>query len=77
MTTTTENRDEFHPYTAAELDELPTLRSGHFANLKVEDADSRWWLSRMTAEDGETHRVYIERPVRGVWTVTGEYEPLA
>ena len=68
-------RDEHHPYTADELDAMTTIRAGHFADLKVDEPDARWWLSRMTAGDGETHRVHLERLIDGVWTVTGEYEP--
>jgi len=81
-------RDEHHPYTANELDAMTTIRAGHFADLKVDEPDARWWLSRMTAGDGErrwvllvlsplTHRVHLETLIDGVWTVTGEYEPPA
>ena len=67
--------DEYHPYTSAELEAMPTLTTGQADDLKVETADTRWWLSRLSIEDGETHRVYLERNIEGRWTVTGEYEP--
>ena len=55
------------------LEELPTLHSGQFANLKIETEDRRVWLSRMTAADGETQPVQIERLIEGRWVdVTDE-----
>lgn len=44
---------------ARDLDEHPTLAVGQCCDLKVEDANERWWLCRMPV--GETdHRVTIE-----------------
>ena len=70
-------RDEIYPYTSSELEAMPTLAVGHFENLKVEEGEVRWWLSRMSREDGETHRVRCERLTRGCWVVSGEFEPLS
>ena len=73
-------RDEHHPYTSGELEEMPTLEMGQADDLKVEETDRwgdkrRWWLARCGPEDGETHHVHLERRVSGRWTVVGEYEP--
>ena len=47
-------------YTPEELAEMPTLSQGHFANLKVDTGQLRYWLSRMTKEDGEKNAVQVE-----------------
>jgi len=68
-------RDELHPYTSAELRLMPTLAVGQAEDLKAEDGDLRWWLSRCTLADGATHRVSCERLTAGRWVISGEFEP--
>jgi len=47
-----------------ELAELPTLRAGHFANLKIDTRPSGGkmcvWVSRCTCKDGEREPVTVE-----------------
>lgn len=64
-------------YTPEELAEMPTLKSGHWANLKVVDGKFRWWVSRMTLADGETHAISVEEllPRQG-WQEVHKYGPL-
>lgn len=55
---------------------MPTISSGHFANLKYEDDRVRVWLSRMTKEDGAPYnnQVSIEiRDPKGDWHQIEEY----
>ena len=52
---------------AEALEAMPTISSGHFANLKIEDKGVRVFLSRMTVADGETQPVSIETNHGGVW----------
>ena len=54
-------------YTYDELLAMPTLHSGHFANLKVGTGEIRIWVSRMTIEDGELDPVQVERFEDGRW----------
>ena len=64
-------------YTKSELEDMPTISSGHTANLKVEgEVDgipTRWWLSRMTVADGETHAVQVEQLIEGRWQEAHKY----
>ena len=64
-------------YTPEELAEMPTLNSGHWADLKVEDGKFRWWLSRMTLADGATHAVWVDEllPRQG-WQQVHQYGAL-
>jgi hypothetical protein len=62
--------------TVAALEKMPTLHSGQFDNLKIETSDRRVWLSRLTAEDGETHAVTIEHKVAGRWETKFRYGAL-
>ena len=39
-----------HELSADEIRALPTIRQGHFGNLKYEDADTRIWVCRETGE---------------------------
>lgn len=54
-------------YTYDELERMPTLHSGHFANLKVDTGTLRIWVSRMTIADGELDPIQVERLENGVW----------
>lgn len=69
-----------HPlviYRPRELEAMPTLSTGHMHDLKVEEEvegiPTRWWLSRMTIEDGEKHAVYVEQLIDGRWTDVWQY----
>ena len=67
-------------FTKAELAKMPTISSGHFENLKAEGTvdgiPTRWWLSRMTAEDGETKAVHVEQLIDGSWQGVHKYGPV-
>jgi hypothetical protein len=43
-----------------ELHALPTIRQGHFCNLKIETPELRVWASRCSIADGETEPTQIE-----------------
>ena len=59
-------------FTIGELESMPTLCSGHTADLKIDTGVTRVWLSRMGPEDGEAQPVQVERLVDGRWVdVTG------
>ena len=57
----------YEVYSAADLEQMPTLAEGQAHDLKVDDGHIRWWLSRMTEEDGEVCAVYVELLVNGRW----------
>jgi len=63
-------------YTLNELEALPTLRVGHFDDLKVETPDTRVWLSRMTKADGADYdnAVTVDKLRKGCWVTIEEYE---
>ena len=54
-------------YTYSELTAMPTLRSGHFANLKVDTGEIRIWVSRCSLADGELDPVQVECLEDGCW----------
>lgn len=64
-----------HELSAKELIALPTLDQGHFDNLKIQTADTRVWLSRMTKADGAKYdnAITVERLIGGVWTEQDHY----
>jgi len=55
-----------------ELEAMPTLHSGHFANLKIDTAEHggamRVWVSRCGLADGEKEPVSVEVLKGGLWT---------
>jgi hypothetical protein len=53
--------------TLRELEKLPTIDPGQFANLKVNAGGIRIWLSRMTVRDGEREPIYVEFLENGRW----------
>ena len=71
-----------------QIEKLPTLHVGQFDDLKIETADTRVWLSRMTIEDGQPYNNQVteeklEHPhtskgvdqTQGkVWTTVRQYE---
>jgi hypothetical protein len=63
-------------YTLEYLENLPTLHSGHFDNVKIETANMRVLLSRMTVADGMPYdnQVTIERLKNGCWVTTKIYQ---
>ncbi len=58
---------EYEIYSKEELDAMPTLAEGQAHDLKVDEGGFRWWLSRMTEEDGEECAVYVEARIGGRW----------
>ena len=66
-------------YTKAQLEKIPSISEGHMEDLKVEGKvdgiPTRWWLSRMTAEDGARHAIDVEQLLDNRWQVVHSYEP--
>ena len=63
---------------AVDLERFPTLRTGHFADLKIDTGTLRVWRSRCTLRDKEREPAYVEFLVNGVWVDIKdhpEYEP--
>ena len=77
MWRTRKKNPDLEVYSVSELEDKDTLTSGHMHNLKVEGqidgVPTRWWLSRMTREDGETHAVYVEQLTDGKWQDVYQY----
>ena len=61
-----------------DLEALPTLAVGQADNLKIDDGDTRVWLSRCTVDDGEPYdnKVTIERLIDGCWVEADIYPAL-
>lgn len=66
---------ETQQWTAAELEDMPTLAQGQTCNLKVDDGETRVWLCRCGVEDGMPYdnQITVERLVKGRWETVGEY----
>ena len=66
-------------YTKAQLGKMPSISEAHMEDLKVESKvdgiPTRWWLSRMTAEDGARHAIDVEQLLDNRWQVVHSYEP--
>jgi len=62
-------------YTAAELEDLPTLSVGQFDNLKIDTGSKRVWLCRCGVADGMPYdnQVTIEKLEDGRWIKIEEY----
>lgn len=65
--------DDWEIFTVKELDAKPTISSGHMHNLKYDDGKVRYWLSRMSVEDGETSAIYVEHLEDGRWVDVHQY----
>lgn len=65
-------------FTLTELNEMPTLHQGHFANLKFEEGNCQVWLARTTVADGEPYdnRVTVEFLNEDGWVTLDEYQAL-
>lgn len=63
--------------TRAEWYALPTIRQGHFADLKFENQAFRVWWSRATLADydGDAH-AYAEEQLSFEQFIDGEWRPL-
>ena len=63
-------------YTLEKLNRMPTINGGQFDNLKLDDGDTRVWLSRGTVADGEPYdnKVTIETLTDGRWCITDVYQ---
>jgi hypothetical protein len=63
-------------YTLQELNALPTLDQAHFDNLKVEEGNTRVWLSRMEKQDGAPYdnQVTVEIAIKGKWYTIEQYK---
>jgi hypothetical protein len=62
-------------YSVEYLESLPTLHQGQADDCKLDDGETRIWLSRCTVEDGEPYnnKVTVERLVDGRWVETETY----
>jgi len=65
-------------YTLKQLEGLETISQGQADDLKIEDGNTRVWLSRMTIEDGMPYnnQVAIEKLQDGCWSTIEEYEAI-
>jgi hypothetical protein len=63
----------YEEYTVSELERMPTIISGHMEDLKHDDGKVRYWLSRMSAEDGEEYAIYVEELQNGRWVDVHQY----
>lgn len=66
-------------YTLKELEGLKTMMQGQADDLKIEDGNTRVWLSRMTIEDGMPYNNQVtveELNKNGSWNTIEEYEAL-
>lgn len=65
-------------FTLKEIKALPTIRSSHFDNLKIDTGSDRIWISRMTIQDGMPYNNQIthEKLIRGNWKIVDQYKPL-
>lgn len=63
-------------YNLQELECLPTLSTGQADDLKIDEGNTRVWLSRMTVEDGMEYnnQVSIEKLQNGRWNVVETYQ---
>lgn len=64
-------------YTLEQIEEMPTIHQGQYANLKIDTSTERVWLSRLTVEDGQPYnnQVTVEHLADGSWVTVAEYEP--
>jgi hypothetical protein len=63
-------------FSAQFLDRQPTLCTGQTSNLKLDDGQFRYWLSRCSVKDGEPYnnKVSIEMLTDGNWVLVDEYQ---
>jgi len=68
---------ELEIYSKEQLERKPTISEGHSEDLKVErkvnGVPTRWWLSRMTVEDGARNSIDVEQLQEGRWRVVHRY----
>lgn len=66
-------------YPVSRLEVMPTLGVGQALNHKhdeeIDGVPTRWFVSRCTPADGETHRVYVEQCIEGRWVEVDKYAP--
>jgi hypothetical protein len=63
----------YEEFMVSELEAMPTLSSGHMHDLKHDDGRRRYWLSRMSIEDGEEYAIYVEELQDGRWVDVHQY----
>lgn len=64
-------------YTAADLENLPTLSTSQADDLKIDDGNTRVWLCRCGVADGMPYDNQItieELDSHGRWVVVATYE---
>jgi hypothetical protein len=64
-----------HKVSLAILEALPTLAVGQADDLKIDDGETRIWLSRCGVEDGEPYanKFTVEKLINGRWVETKTY----
>jgi len=65
--------DTLERYSAEDLEAMPSLSSGHYDELKVEEGKFRWWVSRLTKADGQTYSISVEERLPQGWKVVHQY----
>jgi hypothetical protein len=65
-------------YTLKELEDMPTLHSGQYDNLKIDAENTRVWLSRLGVADGMPYdnAVTVETLLNGSWVEREVYRAL-
>lgn len=63
-------------FTLAEIEAMPTLRQGHYDNLKIDTGNIHVWLSRVGVKDGMPYnnQVTVHSLTDGIWKPVEEYE---
>lgn len=75
MAWTLKGQNEYGGLALDYLNSLPTISTGHFDNLKIDENGFRIWLSRMTIADGMPYdnQVTIEKLIKGEWITIETY----
>lgn len=68
-------------FTLEEITNMPTIHSGQYDDLKLENGDIKVWLSRLSIEDGQPYnnQVTVEKLVKNkqgvsVWKTIEQYQ---
>ena len=64
------------PYTAKDLEDLPTLSQSQADDLKIDDGTTRVWLCRCGIADGMPYdnQITVENLINGRWVTVETYE---
>jgi len=67
------NNEAYEQYTVTELAKMETLCEGQAEDLRVDEGNVRWWLSRCGPEDGQDFPIGVEVRIKGVWSEVHRY----